>query len=206
MKQDEKSTQGEAEELPELELSDDDILDAMTHISGYIDVSTEDFREVYHLAHRHAVDRLFGRLRAHNLMRIGMPTLSPDIMLDEAAGILAKSGYKGLPVVDGDGRILGMLTETDYLQRLDADSFLELFLRLINDSCEITHRCHETPVRAAMTAPAVCVGRNAGFSEIMASFSRHPGRSAPVVDEHGRLAGLLLRKDFLAAFNLEACL
>ena len=36
---------------PELELSDDDILDAMAEIPGYIDITTEDFRVIYHLAH-----------------------------------------------------------------------------------------------------------------------------------------------------------
>ena len=41
----------------ELELSDEDILDALAHISGYIDISTEDFRAVYHLAWRHALAR-----------------------------------------------------------------------------------------------------------------------------------------------------
>lgn len=42
----------------ELELSDEDILDAMAHISGYVDISTEDFRAIYHLAWRHALARL----------------------------------------------------------------------------------------------------------------------------------------------------
>ena len=48
-------------EPPELELSDEDILDAMTHVPGYIDISTEDFRTIYHLAWRHAVERLRGQ-------------------------------------------------------------------------------------------------------------------------------------------------
>lgn len=195
-----------ADDLPEIELSDDDILDAMSRIPGYIDVSTEDFREIYHLAHRHAIDRLFGRLRARNLMRSGVPSLSPDLMMDAAAKIIADSGYKGLPVCDANGRVVGMLTETDYLRRLEAGSFLELFLRLIQDSCEITHRCHETPVGDAMTAPAVAVDADAGFAEIMSAFERHPGRSAPVIDADGRFCGLLLRKDSFAAFNLETCL
>jgi CBS-domain-containing membrane protein len=42
----------------ELELTDEDILDALTHVPGYIDISTEDFRIVYHLAWRHALERL----------------------------------------------------------------------------------------------------------------------------------------------------
>lgn len=205
MKQDEKKLMN-PDDLPELELSDDDILDAMKHIPGYIDISTEDFREIYHLAHRHAVERLFGRVRAESLMRTKVPTLPPDIMLDQAAKAIAESGFKGLPVVAADGEIVGMLTETDYLRRLEADSFLELFLRLIDDTCEITHRCHETPVSAAMSTPAVTVAADAGFADIMAAFGRHPGRSVPVVDAAGRLCGLLLRKDFLSAFKLEACL
>jgi hypothetical protein len=45
----------------EPELTDDDILDAMQHVPGYLDISTEDFRVIYHLAWRHAV----ARLRAH---------------------------------------------------------------------------------------------------------------------------------------------
>ena len=45
----------------EPELSDEDILDAMQHMPGYIDISTEDFRLIYHLAWRHAMARLRGR-------------------------------------------------------------------------------------------------------------------------------------------------
>ena len=48
-------------------------------------------------------------------------------------------------MVDATGRVIGMLTETDYLRRLKAGSFLELLLRIIDDSF-IDHRCHETPV------------------------------------------------------------
>ncbi|MDX9995170.1 MAG: hypothetical protein RBS28_07580 [Rhodocyclaceae bacterium] len=42
----------------EPELTDEDILDAMEHIPGYLDISTEDFRTIYHLAWKHAVARL----------------------------------------------------------------------------------------------------------------------------------------------------
>lgn len=45
----------------ELELSDEDILDAMQHIPGYLDISTEDFRIIYHLAWQHALARLQAR-------------------------------------------------------------------------------------------------------------------------------------------------
>ena len=189
------------EPVPEVELADDDIVDAMQHVPGYIDISIGDFREVYHLAHQHAVDRLLGGLRAEGLMRPVATALPPGMMLDEAARTLVASGYKALPVVDGEGRVAGMLTETDFLCRLQAGTFLELLLRMLDDSCEVSHRCHETPVREAMTAPAVTVRPEAGFRDMMAAFRKHAGRSMPVADADGRLRGLLFRKDFLEALD-----
>ena len=191
------------EKSPELELTDDDILDAMQHIPGYLDISTEDFRSIYHLAFRHALERMFVGVTAGRLMRRSIEPLQPDTTLDKAARTLADSGYKGLPVVDANGYVIGMLTETDFLKRLKAGSFLELLLRMLEDSFEFTHRCHETPVSAAMTQPVVTVSQNASFPEIVKAFHRHGGRSMPVTGTDGRLLGLLLKKDFLAACQLK---
>jgi CBS domain-containing membrane protein len=191
------------DDMPEMELTDGDILDAMQHIPGYLDISTDDFRTIYHLAHRHALDRLFGNFRAGSLMRTGIEPLHPGMHLDEAASALVRSGYKALPVVDTEGRVTGMLTENDFLRRLNVDTFLQLLLSMMDEEFELKHRCHETPVDKAMTTPAITVGEDAGFAVTIAAFHRHQGRSMPVVDGDGRLLGLLLRKDFLSACHLE---
>ena len=194
------------EDTPEIVLTDDDILDAMQHIPGYLDITTEDFRLIYHLAHRHALERMFVGVTAGRLTRRAIEPLHPNTTLDIAARTLADSGYKGLPVVDANGYVIGMLTETDFLKRLNAESFLELLLRMLEDSFEFTHRCHETTVSTAMTQPAVTVSQDAGFLEILEAFHRHGGRSMPVVGADGRLLGLLLRKDFFAAYKLKELL
>lgn len=191
------------EAVPEVPLSDEDILDAMSHIPGYLDITTGDFREIYHLAHRHAVDRLLAGIRAEALMRAVPTPLAPGMMLDEAARTLVASGFKALPVVDAGGRVVGILTETDFLCRLQAGTFLELLLRMISDSCEVSHRCHETPVAQAMSAPPVTVRPEAGLRDMMAAFRGHAGRSMPVADADGRLRGLVFRKDFLEAIDRE---
>ena len=191
------------DEVLEMELTDADILDAMQHIPGYLDITTEDFRTIYHLAHRHAVERLFGNIRADKLMRTGIVPLIPDMMLDEAANALVQSSYKALPVIDANGCVIGILTENDFLRRLNVASFLELLLSILDKAFELKHRCHETPVSKAMTSPAVTIGKHAGFMEIIGAFHQHGGRSLPVVDSDGRLLGLLLRKDFLGAYHLE---
>ena len=191
------------DDLPELELTDEDILDAMRHIPGYLDISTEDFRAIYHLAHTHALDRLFQRVTAAQLMLSDIQPLHPDTRLDAAAQQLVSQRRKSLPVVDGENYVVGMMTETDFLRRLRVDSFLELLLKLVADQSLFTHRCHETPVSEAMTAPAITIAEQAGFRDIVHAFHRHEGRSLPVVDEAGRLKGLLLRKDFIKAHHME---
>ena len=193
-----------ADDPPGIELRDADILDAMQHIPGYLDITTEDFRAVYRLAHRHAIERTLGGLRAGRLMRVGFTPLEPAMPLDAAARVLVASGFKGLPVVDDQGRALAMLTETDFLRHLQAETFLDLLPRLIERPGEFAHRWHETTVAAAMTAPAVTVGPDAGYHEMLAAFRSHGGRSMPVVGDDTRLRGLLLRKDFLGAFDREA--
>ena len=190
-----------ADEVTEVELVDEDILGAMRHIPGYLDISTEDFRTIYHLAHRHAMERMFDNFRAENLMRAGIEPVLPDMYLDEAARALVRSGLKSLPVVDEAGRVIGMLTETDFLRRLKVDTFLELLLAMLDESFEFKHRCHETQVSAAMTVPAITVTRDASFAEVVSAFHKHDGRSTPIVDGEGRLLGVLLRKDFIAAFH-----
>jgi len=192
-----------ADDVSEIELTDEDILDSMQRIQGYLDISTEDFRAIYHLAHRHAQERIFSSVVAGSLMRTGMAPLRPDATLDVAARHIVDSGYKGLPVVNGDNVVVGMLTETDYLRRLKAETFLELLLGMLDESFALKHRCHETLVSAAMTAPVVTVTPDAGFSTIMKAFHGHAGRTMPVVDAEGRLCGLLLRKDFLAACHTD---
>lgn len=198
------SPDGEAAGPAELELTDEDILDAMRRIPGYLDISTEDFRSLYHLAHAHAIDRLFRRITAAHLMLKKVQPLRPETPLDAAARQLVNQGRKSLPVVDGENRVVGILTETDFLRRLQAVSFLELLLRLVEDRNQFSHRCQETPVSAAMTRSVVTISQDAGFSSMVKAFHRHGGRSMPVVDSDGRFQGLLLRKDFIKVQHLES--
>lgn len=191
------------ENISEPELSDADILDAMLHIPGYIDISMQDFREIYHLAHHHALERLWSGTTASCLMRNGITPIRHNIMLDQAAKTFVELGYKCLPVVDEHDSIIGMLTESDFLAQLNVDSFLELLLKMFDNGFEVSHRFHQTLVRDAMSTPVVCIRQDAGFIEMLEKFHLHSGRSMPVVNNDGQLKGLILRKDFIKAFRLS---
>jgi CBS domain-containing membrane protein len=90
-------------------------------------------------------------------MRVGITPLRADARLDATARFLADQRRKSLPVVVAEGCVIGMLTETDFLRRLKAETFVDLLLRLVADQGCFTHRGHETPVSGAMTTSAVTV-------------------------------------------------
>jgi CBS-domain-containing membrane protein len=188
-------------EIPKVDLADEDILGAMQRISGYLDITTGDVRAIYHLAHRHALERMFGDFMAGTLMRTGVAPLLPGMHLDDAARALVRSGLKSLPVVDENGCVIGVLSEADFLRRFNAGTFFELLLGMLDDSFEFSHRCHEAQVSEAMSTPAVSVAQDAGCGEVIHAFHQHDGPSTPIVDRDGRLLGMLLREDFFAALN-----
>jgi CBS-domain-containing membrane protein len=193
-----KQTQ-QKEPLSTLDLTDQDVLDAMREISGYLDISTADFRQIYGLAKSHALARMFDNVRAGDLMIPQIEPLLPEMRIGAAARQLVRQSVKSLPVVDSDRRVVGILTESDFLHCLGTDSYLKLILNLSEATTTISRRCSDTTVADTMSAPAVTVHELGTVNQILDCFARHDGRSMPVVDAQGRLRGLLLRKSFLQA-------
>lgn len=185
------------------ELNDDDVYDAMHRLPGYLDITTDDFRDLYRLAYGHAIERLVGGVQARDLMRPDDQALAPALTLYRAAQIMAARRVKSMPVTDSEQRVIGMLSETDVLERLGAATFLELMLQGPEQRHDRDRIMEETAVGTAMTSPSVTVGEDADFAAILAAFRGHNGRRMPVVDNAGRLVGMLARKDFIAACPLQ---
>ncbi|MEA3277873.1 MAG: CBS domain-containing protein [Pseudomonadota bacterium] len=189
--------------LRDVDISEEDVYAAMQRIPGYIDISTGDFVAIYRLAHDHARQRLLGRIRADDLMHSILAPLTPNLMLDEAARLMANQGLIHMPVVNDRDQVVGMLSECDVLRHLGAETVLELLAGLLENPTGFSQRCHDTRVAVAMTAPAVTVRDNAGYDEIADAFRAHGGRSMPVVDDEGRLTGLLECTDFVRSSREE---
>jgi CBS-domain-containing membrane protein len=181
-----------------IDLTDDDCYEAMRAIPGYLDISLEDFREIYRLALTHAAGRLTGGLKAGDLMEPVILTLTPDQGLGQAVRALAGMQLKGAPVVDGAGRPVGMLSETDVLRHLGVRTWLGLLVQHLDGDLGLELCCRGALVGGLMTAPAVVVTAEAGVMEVLATFRTHPGRRMPVVDPgDGHVLGILARKALL---------
>lgn len=108
---------------------------------------------------------------------------------DPLAGLaICKSGgFCHLPVVDDAGRLVGMVTEDE----------LKLFLATA-PSPGVLQRQHR--VEQVMRSPAVTVPPDYPLEEAARLMIRHNLSGLPVVDETGRLVGIITRSDIFAQF------
>jgi len=60
--------------------------------------------------------RIFSTIQARELMHRDVVTVAPDTSVAEAARILLSNKYGCLPVVEQDGRLVGLITEADFLR------------------------------------------------------------------------------------------
>jgi CBS domain-containing protein len=72
---------------------------------------------------KHLEDRLRKAFatKVSDMMTARVDTISPQANVHEAARIISRSGHNRLPVVDGDGRLLGVVTRVDTLAALTRD-------------------------------------------------------------------------------------
>jgi IMP dehydrogenase len=103
-------------------------------------------------------------------------TISPDATIGEADAMCARYHISGVPVVDDDMRLLGIVTNRD--------------MRFEHDPARL--------VRDVMTPMPLVTGHEGIRSdEAMQLLAQHKIEKLPLVDDRGRLKGLITLKDFV---------
>lgn len=130
-------------------------------------------------------------------------TTGPDASVQELAALMLERRISGLPVVDGGGRLLGVVSEGDLIRRpeIDTDRVKLGWLRLLlSDEARARDfvKAHGRTAREVMTQPAISVAADAPLAEVVRLMVRHRIKRLPVLDR-GKLVGLLTRADLLRA-------
>jgi CBS-domain-containing membrane protein len=122
-------------------------------------------------------------------------TVGPEDALGDAAGLMVSGGYRHLPVVDTDGRLVGMLSERDLRARLgsELEKFADAGRQLLSDT-----------VDAAMRPDPITVGRRARVREALEILIDDRVGALPVTDDADRLVGIVSYVDLLAYLRQEA--
>ncbi len=185
-----------------IELSDDDIYEAMKSIPGYLDITPADLKEIYKFAYRHAWERITQCVKAHDIMTRHVFTVKKDTLLKEVAELMAKEKISGIPVLEDDGKVVGIISEKDFLIHMGAGDKTH-FMAVIAE-CLKGKSCVALPVRSQkaediMTSPAIIVREDATVSEISNIFTQKNINRVPVTDREGKLLGIVSRADIVTA-------
>lgn len=142
-------------------------------------------------------------MKAAEIMVKDVVTTGPEASVQELATLMLERRISGLPVVDGSGRLLGIVSEGDLIRRpeIDTDRVKLGWLRLLlSDEARARDfvKSHGRKAREVMTQPAISVAADAPLAEVVRLMARHRIKRLPVVDK-GRLVGLVTRTDLLRA-------
>jgi CBS domain-containing protein len=147
--------------------------------------------------------------RIADVMSREVPTARPQAALDEVIDLVVGSSAKRVVVVDPDHHPLGVITDSDLVQRLDpaAQTGIVEMLRakIPFESIGGEARRHLAKIRGSraadvMTAPAVTVSEDTPFADALAVSAERHVKRFPVVDAAGRLVGIVGRRELLAGF------
>ncbi len=141
--------------------------------------------------------------RVADFMERDVPTVKETTSLDDVVQTLLDSDVKRVAVVDDDGRLVGMITDTDILARVDPSERPGVFTRLRSRWSKAAdrqvRRAYGKRAADVMTSPAVSVREyEPVIAALTLSTTRHIKR-LPVVDSDGRVVGIVSRPALLAA-------
>ena len=144
-------------------------------------------------------------MRAIDIVRTSFETVTADTPLKEAVRLLLKTNQRGLPVLDYDGHLTGIISEGDLLHRDElgvsppAGNWIEAMLGVKEDG-PARQRMRALGVGAVMTSNPVCVDENAAVDDVIAVMDQRKVAQVPVVCA-GEVIGIISRFELLAALE-----
>jgi len=138
------------------------------------------------------------------------PTVAPDTPLDEVVGKVAGTILRRVVVVDDQRHIIGIITDADLLERLSGGAHAGLlqvlrshipFLTSADTIRDALVELHAQRAQDVMRRDPVVIAANASIVEAIQLMMAHHIKRLPVVDQHGRLVGMVDRQAILRALS-----
>jgi CBS domain-containing protein len=183
-----------------IDLTEDDIIEAMQKIPGYLDITPHDFKEIYQLAYQLAVTRLSRQITAAEIMTRDVVLVREETALAEVAAAMGARGISGVPVVDENGGVVGIISEKDFLRRLgvtEEQNFMSLIAACLAARGCVTLPIKNQSAKDLMISPVITVQAGTTIQEIAELFAVRNVNRLPVVDAGGKLLGIVSRGDLV---------
>lgn len=115
-------------------------------------------------------------MRTADIMTTPVVTVTPETNVQEVARLLLDNRISAVPVVDGEGRVVGMLSEGDLMRRAETgtDDRHSWWLSLVADlRAEAFVKSHGLHAKDMMTRKVLSVSEDASLEEVATLLERH---------------------------------
>lgn len=140
-------------------------------------------------------------LPVHDVMQTEVAAVLPAASMAEVVRMLLEKGYRSVPVVESDGRLVGIITDGDLLRRANMSARLDLQLEMpaqLKQQLADLQQRQETAA-GMMTQPVVTIKADDSLRVAISRMVKHGLKRLPVVDAQFHLVGWISRVDVLRA-------
>ncbi|MBE0489298.1 MAG: CBS domain-containing protein [Halomonas sp.] len=145
-------------------------------------------------------------MQAADVMTQNVITVSPDSEVSEIATLLLEHGISAVPVVDGGGKVLGIVSEGDLMGRVenDASRRKSWWLRLFagQDAADYV-KSHGRRASEVMTKDPITIDEEMPLHKISRLLEKYHIKRVPVVRDD-KLVGIVSRSNLLRGFSVVA--
>jgi len=186
----------------ECEITEEDLRAALSEIKGYVDITVEDLMRIYVLALEHARVRLAQKIPVSAVMTTNVISVRPDADVHEVTRLLGENKVSGLPVVDAENGVIGLISEADVLSMTGVKrehTFRDVIRHVLGEP--VPGDRQGTRVQDFMTSPAITVKPDTDLRDAARILDEKRIKRLPVVDDEKRLVGIISRADIVRAMG-----
>ncbi len=142
-------------------------------------------------------------MRAHQIMTRHVISITPETTIVEAANIMLQRHVSGLPVVDAAGKLVGIVSEGDFIRRSEIGTqrkrgrWLKFILGPGKSATDFVHE-HGRKVAEVMTSDPLTVTEETPLEEIVELMEKNNVKRVPVMDGD-KIVGIVSRANLLQA-------
>jgi CBS domain-containing protein len=182
--------------------SDDDLRAALKEMKAYMDVTEDDLKKIYEIALRHARERMISRVLVKDIMMTSVVSIKRNADLHEAARLLSENRISGMPVVDDNNRVIGVISEADVLMLAGMKrehTFRDILRNILGEP--VPARSGGNKVEDVMSFPPITSKADDEVMEVAKILEERRIKRLPVVDNDGKLLGIVSRADIVRAIG-----
>ena len=180
----------------------EDFQHALEKLGTYVDVTLDDLLRIQQIASDHAKFRQTEKIFVRDIMTNSVITVRPSTSLKAAASLLLENGISGLPVVNDENKLVGIVTEADFLTAIGIPCHHpthNLWHTLEN---MFTHKpqvsAHGAVVKDIMATAVIVIQADETLHDVIGVMKQHHIKRIVVVDADNHVEGIITRSNLVS--------